>query len=98
MIRLILMTLLTFLGFNFNCPKHDLHKKPTREDYKVRLNLWASMNIAIIGVAAIIFLLIIFTVFCFWIVGVSATESGMIYNNLDKVIQYGFKVQEKREQ
>lgn len=85
-IRFILLSLLTFLGFNFNGPKHDLRKKPTREDYMARLNLWASRNIAIIGVAAIIILLIIFTVFCFWIVGVSATESGVLYNHFDKVI------------
>lgn len=81
----ILLVLLTILGFRITGPKVDLHKKPTHEDYRKKLNCWASRNIAIIGVIAIIILLIVFISFCFWR-GVSATESGMLYNQFDKVI------------
>lgn len=86
MINNILLVLLTILGFRVNGPKVDLHRKPTHEDYRKKLNYWASRNIGIIGVAVIIGLLVFFILFCFWVVGVSATDSGMLYNNFDKVI------------
>ena len=59
-----------------------LQKKPTREDYRKEVNYWVVRNWGIIALAAVIFLLIVFLVSCFVIVGVSATESGMMRNFL----------------
>lgn len=80
----LFVVLLTFLGFNAHVPKYDLRRKPTREDYKRKLNFWIVRNWGFIALAAVIILLIIFTIFVFWIVGVSATEDS-IYS-LHKVI------------
>ena len=59
-----------------------LQKKPTREDYRKEVNYWVVRNWGIIAIATVIFLLIVFLVSCFVIVGVSATESGMMRNFL----------------
>ena len=40
----------------------------------------------IVTVAVIIIGLIVFTIFCFMFVGVSSTDSGVVYNQFDKVI------------
>ena len=61
-------------------PKNSLHKKLTKEDVKKECNLWIARNYNFIALAATIFLLIFFVVFCFWIVGVSAVESGGMRN------------------
>ena len=73
-------------GFGNNGPKYDLRKKPCKEDYVKELRVWLTMNFSFIALAAIIGLTIFFVWFCFFITGISATESGMVYNNLDKVI------------
>ena len=72
--------------FKGNAPKYDLHKKPCREDYINDLRVWLTLNFSFIALAAIICLLVFFVWFCFFITGISATDSGMLYNNLDKVI------------
>ena len=66
--------------------KHDLRKKPTKEDRYRTLNCWIQRNFYIIALAAIIILLILFVVVCFAIVGVSATESGVQYNQFNNII------------
>ena len=86
MIKLLLVTLFSLLGFQDNGPKYDLHKKPCKEDYIRELRVWLTMNFSFIALAAIIGLIVFFVWFCFFITGISAVESGMLYNNLDKVI------------
>ena len=81
----ILMILLTWLGFTFHDP-NDLRRRDTLDDHKCNLNFWVIENMDIVAGATIIIVLTIFTIFCFWIVGVSATDSGLLYNQLDKVI------------
>lgn len=66
--------------------KHDLRKKPTKEDHYRTLNCWVQRNFYIIALAAIIILLITFVVVCFALVGVSATESGIQYNQFNNII------------
>lgn len=80
----ILIILLTLLGFNFN--NNDLHRRNTWEDHKRNLNFWVTRNMDIVTVAVIIIGLIVFTIFCFMFVGVSSTDSGVVYNQFDKVI------------
>lgn len=67
-----------------------LNKKMTNQEkriyYKVKINLWIERNFGLIALAAIIILLIIFVVMCYWIVGVSATESGTVYNQFQNII------------
>lgn len=86
MIRLILVTLLTLLGFNDNGPKYDLHRKPTREDKIKNIRVWIQVNFPFIALAVIIGLSVFLVWFCFFITGISAVESGMMYNQFDKVI------------
>lgn len=66
--------------------KNDLRKQPTKEETKMNLSRLFYMNIDYIALAAILILLVFFVVFCFWIVGVSAVESGNYYNHLGGVI------------
>ena len=66
--------------------KHDLRKKPTREDLLRGINCWIQRNFYIICLAAIVFLLITFVMVCYMLVGVSATESGTYYNGLKGVV------------
>lgn len=47
---------------------------------KIRFSLWIERNFYIIALAAIVFLLVFFVLFCFCIVGVSALESGAMRN------------------
>ena len=79
MFRVILLNLLTLFGF-INSPVNDLHKKPTREDYKKELNYWIQRNFYIICLAAISIALIIFVGVCFFVCGISAVESGAMRN------------------
>lgn len=67
-------------------PKHSLHKKPTKEDFSRNLNCWIQRNFYIICLAFLLILFITFVIFCFWICGVSATESGNVYNHIGDVI------------
>ena len=78
--------LINLLFGTMNVPKHDLRKKPTRNDNMRKLNRFIERNFYIICVLAIIFLLIMFVVVCYAIVGVSATESGVTYNTMERII------------
>ena len=82
----ILLVLLTILGFRSNRPKVDLHRKPTFEDRVDKVRDWVNLNFSFIALAVVIGVLVFFVWFCFFMVGLSATESGMLYNNFDKVI------------
>jgi ABC-type multidrug transport system permease subunit len=78
--------LILLFGTSRNVPKHDLRKKPTSDDAIKSLNEFLQRNFYIICVLAIIFLLIVFVIVCYAIVGVSATESGVTYNAMDRII------------
>ncbi len=80
-----LLVLLTILGRS-NRPKVDLHRKPTFEDRVDEVRDWVNLNFSFIALAVVIGVLVFFVWFCFFMVGLSATESGMLYNNFDKVI------------
>ena len=67
-------------------PKNSLHKKPTKKDLLEGINCWVERNFYIIALAAIVFLLIVFVITCFLVVGFSATESGLLYNHFQEVI------------
>jgi len=82
----LLLVLLTILGFRSNRPKVDLHRKPTFEDRVDKVRDWVNLNFSFIALAVVIGVLVFFVWFCFFMVGLSATESGMLYNNFDKVI------------
>ena len=86
MINNILLVLLTILGFRSNRPKVDLHRKPTFEDRVDEVRDWVTLNFSFIALAVVIGVLVFFVWFCFFMVGLSATDSGMLYNNFDKVI------------
>ena len=80
-------TLINFILFaGTPTAKHDLRKKPTREDHLRDFNCWIERNFYIIALAAIVFLLITFVIVCFAVVGVSAVESGNYYNHFAEVI------------
>lgn len=78
--------LLVLLTIRSNKPKVDLHRKPTFEDRVDKVRNWVNLNFSFIALAVIIGVLVFFVWFCFFMVGLSATESGMLYNNFDKVI------------
>ena len=86
MMNNLLLVLLTILGFRSNRPKVDLHRKPTFEDRVDKVRNWVNLNFSFIALAVVIGVLVFFVWFCFFMVGLSATESGMLYNNFDKVI------------
>jgi predicted RND superfamily exporter protein len=75
-----LINFLLVLLIGIPTPKNSLHKKPTKDDFYRAFNCWIQRNFYIIALASIIFLLICFVIFCFWIVGVSAVESGGMRN------------------
>ncbi len=86
-IILLLQTLLILLfGTKENVPKHDLRKTPTKNDYNKILNCWIQRNFYILALITIIICLIGFVIVCFMIVGVSATESGTLYNHMGGMI------------
>lgn len=86
------LSLLYFLLVGTPTPEKStvLNKKMTNQEkrihYKIKINLWIERNFGFIALAAIVILLIIFIVMCFWIVGVSATESGTVYNQMGRII------------
>lgn len=85
MMSLLLMLQGLILG-NRNVPKHDLRKRKTTSDAMKSLNSFIERNFPIICLASILFLLIMFVIVCYAIVGVSATESGAVYYHMEKII------------
>lgn len=88
-IKYILVTLFTlftlFTGVNVDEPVR-LQKQVPKKNIKSKLNDLIQRKFYIIALASIIVALLVFVICCFMIVGISATESGMVYNNLQKVI------------
>lgn len=80
--------LLVLLGLLFGTkgPVYDLRKKPTKEDYIRNFNCWVQRNFGIIVFLTMIALLVIFVIVCYMFVGVSAVESGNVYNHFMDVI------------
>ena len=60
--------------------------KQKRIYHKVRFSLWIERNFNFIALAAILILIIFVILFSFWAYGVSAVESGTVYNHLNDVI------------
>jgi len=86
MIRELIQVLLILLfGNNSQQPKYDLRKAPKRS-MKDAVSSFVQRNFYIICLALIPILLIAFVLVCFAICGVSATESGAVYNGFGKVI------------
>ena len=82
----ILRLLQVLILGNKNIPKHDLRKRKTSDDAMKSLNMFLQKNFYIICVLAILFLLIVFVIVCYLLVGVSAVESGAVYNNMEAII------------
>ena len=82
----ILRLLQVLILGNRNVPKHDLRKRNTSDDAMKGLNEFLQKNFYIICVLAILFLLIVFVICCYMVVGVSAVESGTVYNNMEAII------------
>ena len=73
-------TLQILLFGDANKPVHDLHKEETREDKWRNLNCFIQRNFYIIALAFILLSFLVFVAVCFYICGISATESGMMRN------------------
>lgn len=80
--ELILMTLINLLGFNTNKP-HDLHKKTSMMD---KIEGFLLSHATFFLILALVIGLILFVALMFAIVGVSATESGTLYNHLGDIL------------
>lgn len=82
-LELLLMTLINLLGFNTTKPRADLHKKVGMMD---RIEEFLLSHATFFLVVSLIILLILFVALMFAIVGVSATESGIVYNHLGDML------------
>jgi hypothetical protein len=82
----ILRLLQVLILGNRNVPKHDLRKRNTSDDAMKGLNEFLQKNFYIICVLAILFLLIVFVICCYMVVGVSAVDSGITYNHIGDMI------------
>lgn len=82
----LLLVLLTVLGYKDNGPVNDLRKKPTREDHIRNIECFIQRHFYIIMMLFLAILMITFITFCYMLVGVSAVESGTIYNHIGDVI------------
>jgi uncharacterized membrane protein len=82
----ILRLLQVLILGNRNVPKHDLRKRNTSDDAMKELNEFLQKNFYIICVLAILFLLIVFVICCYMVVGVSAVDSGITYNHIGDMI------------
>ena len=63
-----------------------MSNKQKRMQQKVRFNLWIGRNFNFIALAAILILVLSVIVFMFWAHGVSAVESGTMYNHMNDII------------
>ena len=81
-IELILMTLINLLGIN-NTKTADLHKKISMMD---KIEGFLLSHATFFLILALVILLILFVALMFAIVGVSATESGTLYNHLGDIL------------
>ena len=63
-----------------------LGKKEPKSSVMARIDDWALNHAHILLPISIIIALCLFTALCYAIVGVSATESGSVYNQLENII------------
>lgn len=77
---------LLIFGNTTNKPVYDLRKKPTREDHYRDFNLWIQRNFYFICLATILVCLVVFIISCYLLVGVSAVESGTVYNHMEDLV------------
>ena len=63
-----------------------LSKQEPKSSVMTRIDEWALNHAHIILPISIIIALCLFTALCYAIVGVSATESGSVYNQLESII------------
>lgn len=82
-IKCILINL--FSADNVNEPVR-LQKQPIKTDYLELLNTFIERNFYIIALVIMVLSLICFVWVCTTIVGVSATDSGNLYNHIQEVI------------
>lgn len=66
-------------------PVHDLRKQE-QKSLSEGLGEWVQMNYTLFALVLIPVLLVLFILLCYAICGVSATESGAVYNGFGKVI------------
>ena len=79
-INLFITTILSLLLGTNTAAKHSLYKEPTKEDFTKKLNCWVYRNFYIIVLVILVAVFVTFIFTCFAIVGLSATESGMLRN------------------
>jgi hypothetical protein len=84
----MLLNLLQVLinGTETNVPKASLHKQEEAEDILQKLNEIIARNFYVISLAIIVLCFLLFVFCCFAIVGMSGTESGLTYNQLQRII------------
>lgn len=63
-----------------------LGKQEPKSSVMTRIDEWALNHAHILLPISIIIALCLFTALCYAIVGVSATESGSVYNQLQRII------------
>lgn len=76
---------LLFTGEKANEPVR-LNKKQNKTDLMEFANGFVERNFYIIALLIMVLALITFVALCFAIMGIGATESGMTYNGMHKVI------------
>lgn len=79
-IQIFVTTILSLLLGTNTAAKHSLYKEPTKEDFTKKLNCWVYRNFYIIALVFLVAVFVTFIFVCFAIVGLSATESGMLRN------------------
>jgi len=79
-IHILVTTILSLLLGPNTAAKNSLYKKPTKEDYRRSLNCWIYRNFYIIALVILVAVFVTFIISCFYICGLSATESGMMRN------------------
>ena len=73
-------TILSLLLGTNTAAKHSLYKEPTKEDFSKKLNCWVYRNFYIIALVFLVAVFVTCIISCFYICGLSATESGMMRN------------------
>ena len=84
----MLLNLLQVLinGTETNVPRADLRKQEEPEEILQKLNDIIARNFYVISLAIIVLCFILFVFCCFAIVGMSGTESGLTYNQMENII------------
>jgi hypothetical protein len=78
--------ILSLFALDADDGKARLQKQPTKEYYFKSFECWIQRHFTILCFIMIVFLLVFFIWLCFAIVGVSAVDSGVTYNHMEKLI------------